>query len=512
MPAFLSALRRRPAAAVLPLAFAVLAAARLHTWNEPLEFDLTSYSVAAREWRHGRALYAELWDHKPPALFAAYAAAQALCGMTEASLYLLWLVPACLTAAGLYAAGAALTRSRLGGVLAAAFWAAVAGDLQLQANQPNTEVFLNACLVWAFVCWLRASDGRPRPWTFAALGLSMALASLFKPVVFVHAAFGSLAYLAYRVEPGAPARAAKHLAVAAAAGLAPWLLVAGAFLLSGGYVDFVAAVFDYNRFFSGLWSANVRMGLSLSKLVPAAMANVTPLLGLAALGLALGRWKKPRPRDAQLLAYAAATFLAVCLPGRFYPHYYQLWLPALCLAGAWALRRLAARLRPRRKPALLRLGAASVLLLVLLQAPSYRLEPEQWTRAKYPHERFVEVRELAFDIERLLEPGERFYQWGKETGLYFYSKRRPPSGILFHEPLRAGPLTEPLRARLLADLEAARPELLVLASDAPWPPPLEAWVAARYEPLPESWQPRGFRYLGLKGGKLLARAQAARMD
>jgi hypothetical protein len=27
-------------------------------------------------------------------------------------------------------------------------------------------------------------------------------------------------------------------------------------------------------------------------------------------------------------------------------------------------------------------------------------------------------------------PGKTFYEWGFETGLHFYERRRPPSGIL----------------------------------------------------------------------------------
>jgi hypothetical protein len=50
------------------------------------------------------------------------------------------------------------------GLWAVAFWTVAAGDLALQANQPNTEVFLTACLIWAFAGEGAVShaDGRAR--------------------------------------------------------------------------------------------------------------------------------------------------------------------------------------------------------------------------------------------------------------------------------------------------------------------------------------------------------------
>ena len=51
---------------------AVLALARLHTYDEPLERDLTTYAVIGHEMLGGRSLYADVWDHKPPAVHVTY--------------------------------------------------------------------------------------------------------------------------------------------------------------------------------------------------------------------------------------------------------------------------------------------------------------------------------------------------------------------------------------------------------------------------------------------------------
>src|SRR5207245_3740551 len=81
---------------------------------------------------------------------------------------------------------------------------------------------------------------------------------------------------------------------------------------------------------------NVASGLGPERLIPLAMRPMLPLVTLAALGIVLPLL---RPSRAAALtgAYALATFLAVTLSGRFHPHYYQLWLPLLCIGGAVAL-------------------------------------------------------------------------------------------------------------------------------------------------------------------------------
>ena len=47
----------------------LLIAARARTYHEPFMGDITVYAVIAHEMQLGRALYAQLIDHKPPGLF-----------------------------------------------------------------------------------------------------------------------------------------------------------------------------------------------------------------------------------------------------------------------------------------------------------------------------------------------------------------------------------------------------------------------------------------------------------
>jgi hypothetical protein len=69
-------LARTLAVILLAVICGAIALGRLHTYDEPLDRDVATYVVIGGEMLHGRALYTDLWDNKPPALYAAFAAAQ----------------------------------------------------------------------------------------------------------------------------------------------------------------------------------------------------------------------------------------------------------------------------------------------------------------------------------------------------------------------------------------------------------------------------------------------------
>ena len=104
----------------------------------------------------GKALYTDLWDHKPPAIYLTYAAAEVIAGYGRDSIFLLNISAAFATLLACYFAGSAAGGGRLGGLIAAALWALASGDLAIEGNQPNTEVFLNALLTSGFAILLRA--------------------------------------------------------------------------------------------------------------------------------------------------------------------------------------------------------------------------------------------------------------------------------------------------------------------------------------------------------------------
>ena len=485
----------------------VIALVRLQTWDEPLERDISGAAVMGQELLRGRPLYSDVWDHKPPAMHVTHALSQVVAGYGRGAIYLLGAGSAIVTLLGVYTAGAA-AGGAVAGLWAAAFWTVVSGDLWLQANQPNTESFINACLVWAFALLVRIEGRAPGYGRVVLVGALFALASLYKTVNVASATLLACALVAWP-PPGAGGRrrVLGAMAVAGAIATLAWTLIVGWFAVTGRFGVFWEAVVVFNRHYAGSITAN------LAKLLEPAswwsMSSTVPLAVLALLGTVAGLARGDRRRVTYLLAWAAGTALAVGLPGKFFPHYFQLWLPVLAVAGGWAAGVLV-RLAPARIAALPHLaGGVVIVLLVVLQLPLYQLSPDDFSRAKYRTDLFVEERRLAHELAVLLQPGETFYEFGAETGLYFESRRRPPSGTFYAYPLLSGPVAARLSAQVVRDLERRPPELFIVVDwAANAKNPVLDWARERYRWAPGDPRRGPFTLFVLPGSALEARMAA----
>src|SRR5437868_5255463 len=108
--------------------FALIFCLRLHTYNEPLERDITTYGVIAHEMLNGKTLYTQMWDHKPPGIHITYAAAELIAGYGRNSIFLMNLAAALATLIAVYLAGSAAGAGQFGSLTAAALWALISGD------------------------------------------------------------------------------------------------------------------------------------------------------------------------------------------------------------------------------------------------------------------------------------------------------------------------------------------------------------------------------------------------
>lgn len=447
---------RRLLCAAFLLFSVAIALVRLHTYDEPLERDITTYAVIGHEMLQGRALYSDLWDHKPPAIHATFAFAEWAVGYGDGAIYALGLGAALLALLGVMWAAAALGgRAALWG---GAFWAVVSGDMLLQANQPNAEGFINASLILGFALLVQ-KPALLHGWArTACVGACFALATLYKPVAF-SVVIAVLAADLLLPSPGdgdgraRPRRSAAILAIAVAA----WLLLLAYFAASDRLQAFWDAVVLYNRAYQahGWETAGSRQAF-----VPAALWFTLPLFALAATGAVLG-FRRGDGRPWLLLgAYLMGTFVSIVLPGHRHPHYHQLWLPISSVAAAWGVEELA-RLSSRLG---WMIGAAALAACLAHEIPTYALTADQWSEAKYGRI-FVMARDLAPKVDAILLPAESFYEFGAETGLYYLTRRRPLSGVFYVYPLYDGPLVKPLSARLAQDLERNAPELFILSGD-----------------------------------------------
>jgi hypothetical protein len=470
-----------------------IALARLHTWAEPLERDLTTYAVIGHNLLHGRSLYSDLWDHKPPAIHVSYAVSELVFGYGPAAIYALNLTTAILTMFAIYAAASCAGNWRAG-LWAVAFWAILSGDLQLQANQPNTEAFMNACLAGGFAILIHCRAPGLMVGQALLTGMLFMAATAYKQVVAVAPALLCLAHVAHPPSGCGRRRATADAALICAVGVMGWLGIFTYFHVVGHSPNFVDAVFRFNRDYAGNPVRNLILQFqSPQRFLGPLLESAPALILFCVLGLAI-RGKQDDRRWILWLAYAVGMDISIHAAGRSHDHYFQLWMPVIVIGGAWGLVSLAHLGRWMERRGLRAAGAFALASLLVVQVPSYLKPADEWCRLKYkPPEGdvFAVSPTVAHEIDRLLAPAETFYVWGAETSLYYYASSRDlPTGLLYNYPLFQGPLTRSLSQRALEDLERSKPALVATLREplqpVPHDHPIEGWLRQNYHGWPDN--------------------------
>ncbi|GEM_PF-383126 len=490
---------------LLPLLAIILIAQRLYTYSEPLERDILTYALIGREMLHGRFLYSDLWDIKPPAIYATFALAQALFGGGRLPIFLLNIIGAITVMLGVFQVGRRWRNSQAMGLWAAAIYTIINADLFLQANQPNTELFINTCMIWglAFLIHPSAKTGR-----IILSGILFLLASLYKTTVIPWVGIISLSYVIFPPDYSSRRSAMQRLFTLAIIGALGWVLIFLYFMLTGGGLIFYQTIFTYGSSYAGNIIINMLHGLRYSALAPSEALFLGPLVIIFVFGTILGiRFAHGYERFLwiQLGAFAIGAWIARTLPGQPHLHYYQLWLPVLCVGAALTLPALD---RGRTRPLLVLL-----LLLIGYEARYYAYSPREWSRIKYD-DHFWQSELLAQDIQRLLQPGETLYEWGNEPGFYYYTGQPLLSGVIWSHHTILGPLHEKMSARLLSDLSRGKPDLLIEDADtyrtieaSPEGHPVQTWINANYNLFPWGADRGLYRLYSRKGSALEERLQ-----
>lgn len=514
-----------PVTAIVLAALAVfIVAERLWAYRKPIQRDVSIYAVIGHELLSGRQLYSDLLELRPPAVMVTFAIGEAIAGYGRHTIFLLYVTATITTLLGVYYAASAGEGGATAGLWAAAFWAVLSGSYGLEAGEPNTEVFMNACLTWAFGLWVRAGETSNRLKRFLAIGALFALASLYKHMVVVCPMLLAIVHVAFPPsERGERRSALVDVAVIAAVGISVWGLVTGYFAATGRFEIFreiiIGTSLDYA---AGGGSLAVERPSAISVLLRNFFAPLrreaefvhdmlTPLATLAGLGGVIGVFRNRR-RWALLLASAVATWIVIAVPGQFYDHYYQLSLPPFIIGAGWTiglLKSVATKRRLNWLPQVV--GGTMLSLLILQQLPFYRMNAaDDWSPIESPET--IAAEPLAREIDSLLAPGETFYEWGGNPSLFFYNQRRAPSGILMVWWFLNGRLSAQLSEQVVADLERTQPELLVVTKNS-WPEnpaeqPVSSWLEERYYPLGEDNERGPFALYVRRGGNLEARMRA----
>jgi len=365
-------LRRRYAAALLGLCIVL----RIGSLLRPcLSDDEATYAVVARDMLAGHALYRDVVDHKPPAIYLVGELTQAIGGPIGGMVLLHLLLIAVVWATAMLLAGlvrrfepslrapptapgaAPAADDERGPATAALLYIVFTTTLiDVDSLAANCELFMMLPLVASMVIFLGA---RERLLHHAAAGALIAVGMLFKYQAGIQLPLLALALVI--AQRRAPVRALRGV-VALAVGVAIPALVTIAWLRSCGALHAAWFWFRFNFAYINTGANDSmlpRMVIRGGFVVLAAL----PLYVMAIAAVASRGYQRPAFRKL-MLGWAAVGLAAVAVGGRFFGHYFHQVTPALAILATPVALELARR-RPRGFVVCLALPATVFFVLSL---------------------------------------------------------------------------------------------------------------------------------------------------
>ena len=416
---------------------------RLQSFGEPLERDLASYGYFSHQMLSGYELYTYLFDHHPPAIYWVYMAGELIWGYGASAVTNIGILFTLFSLLFLYLflKKIASAWTALAGAL---FWALTSNSFLIQANQPNTELFMNTFMLaamWSFLC---ALGGRQR--YFVLTGILLAIASLFKTVAlfpFLALSLYAVIYALRGERFEGRKRALRSVALIALPAFLIWFAVFIYFAVLGRFSDLWNAVFLFNLSYSESIFGNIlEFTATLGLFSGPNFAELHAIGLLSILWLVLSPGSYGPLRRSFFIIVLIGIVIEVASPGKFYMHYYQLFLPILCILSPLALSALFNSL-DKRYAKLSVIVPVAVFLIAITHIAYYqvkylRVSPNELSIRKYGDPAPLQAESMGRYIGKSTGPCESVYEWGKDTGIYFYSQRRAAAGIIFLDMLFIG--------------------------------------------------------------------------
>ncbi|MBI3074093.1 MAG: glycosyltransferase family 39 protein [Deltaproteobacteria bacterium] len=496
-----------------------------------LSDDEAIYATTADAMQRGDALYRDVVDHKPPAIYDIYRAAFAVFGQYQthgAHLFVLLAVLA--TAWALCSAARRIRGDARDGDIAALLWVVFSTTWHdYDALAANCELFLVLPQAWAFAILLRAK----KIGSFALAGFLVGLSATLKYQGFTFLGVIAFALLLDVVQHRVTIlRAIGLYIVAKTASVAPLGLYAMSYALAG---NLDAAVFWFIFNFTYISAGFTGFTAAFRFLMRLAMIGGVAIAAygfgfLGAIHAARNGVSEIRTRTltdttrAQLLAVAWFLTSAIALipGGRYFGHYFHLILPAVCVLAAIPLRRFWAatpasasapaedfnakaqrRKDPRNETSSLGVSAPlrkipapasapapastrRALIVFLIAAPaltffllSTALRP--WAQSLDDPQPPYET--VAARVRTLTFPDDRIFVWGNSPQMYVFARRPMGSRFSFcnyltgeassdksasDRPTDKGRGLDDAWTMLFDDLDRKKPRLFIDAARAGW--------------------------------------------
>jgi len=496
---------RRPdlaLAAGIILAAVLLVAFRYKSFCLPLETDECNYAYIGARLLDGARIYVDVWDHQPFGVFALFAGVIGVFG--DSPEVIRWMAVA-FSLVSLAFIGLLLKRTggRAAALVGVLLFAVVSSDPGTAGEGCNREIYMNTLILGAW--YLAVCSPSNRRLALLLAGVALGLGSAIKTIVAIH----WLALLFWVTIVDRPKRPVSQrmidVALLAAGPLVLWLGSLGYFAVTGRASEFIDAVFVFNLGYSesdaGLFGRFAQFFTPDRH--PYIFDSAIPLwivggAGTAWLILRSFMADTANADDANTEAAAAsvisrshaaaiallvlASFVAVCLPGRFWPHYYYLLVPPLVLACslvAMQFARWAGRpIHCQAGPGAIVVHVLSVLLVIgpslVLQYQDYLSQDPLGITVKRYNSRDFWGRAHGLKVKSVTDPGDSIFVFGSDVAIYYYSQRRCASRYTMITGLADNmPGAEKRRETLLKDLRANMPRLILVMFDQK---PFPAWL------------------------------------
>jgi hypothetical protein len=408
----------------------IVAGMRVLTYGEALERDIAIHATIGNELLHGRLLYIDLWDNKPPLSYLIHAFMIYLFGFGDFYIYIINVACNYITLLGIYFFTRLLDVGRFSACMVCIFYLLVSFDMNIEANQPNTEVLANSLLVWGVALWMVALEKNGK-FRYALLSsLLLGLTTLLKQhyvLILLFIAGGSILKVLLTRKEDLRLNIVYSITLVAIT-TSIWTLVLIITAAQGSISIFIDTIFGY---VSGYGFSDKHF---LRHLLPIYAIGILPYLIFTLAVFLIRGWLK-ESRTFILFFWLIGTYISVLAPGRFYPHYYQLLIPPTLVGSALFLNYLQGGQSPVRR-VLLASCITSALLFSLLRTIDFvSHKSHEWSELKYPGAGFAETKTVGLSLGNHLAPGELVFYLGPNASLFLYGQLRSANSDFYVDHL-----------------------------------------------------------------------------
>lgn len=460
---------KRPWILFLASILIIFSLLRIPSVSEPAWYgDESIYRVIGMALNHGRILYKEIWDNKPPLLYIIYA-------IVNGDLYmvrLLSLISGLFSVVVFFFIAKNLFKRKAAIYFSTSFFAIILGTPYLEGNIANAENFIMLPVLLAFYLILTGSGNRKRQYVIPGILLSIAFLTKIVAVFDLAAVVCFLTFIRFFEHVSLNKRLLKkevkkltsilrEEALLIVAFVIPIIIVAFYFLLIGAFPDFWSSAFSQNVGYVGYGNNFLLpMGLLLFKL----FLLIFSLLIIFRYRVSLGKTL------CFILIWFSFSMFSAFFPSRPYTHYLLVLLPSFSLLLGVVLE------YPKLRKVIVLLLVAVVVLVKLNFSPyknilgyygnyfsflsggsveNYQKFFDPGTHRNYELARFVNIKTT---------PNENIFVWSDGAEIYALSGKLPPGRytVAYHISLTAEAIEETRKA-----IDAASPKYIIKVKSSP---------------------------------------------